>query len=238
MTYLVPREKICETVLLGFARPSHGPFHIKSKQCDPSIKPRPYDREKGLALLKEAGYTFNERKKLLIDKNGAPFTFALTYPSGSAVWDTFIPILRDNYQHAGIQCELRPLDWAVFSQRLKDRDYEAISLGWTGGIETDIYQMFHSSQIADKGDNFIQYRNPTLDSLIEKARACVDENLRMPLWRKCHRIIYDDQPYTFLWTRESSIFIKKRIHNVERLEMGLNDSIEWYVPASERRWTR
>jgi peptide/nickel transport system substrate-binding protein len=124
---------------------------------------------------------------------------------------------------------------------LTRRDFEAITLGWTSGIETDIYQIFHSSQIEDNADNFVSYKNPELDKLIDKARATVDEAERMPLWQACERILVEDQPYTFLMRRKSLVFIDKRFRNIEVTRLGLSFGfvpIENYVPAELQRYQR
>ena len=42
----------------------------------------------------------------------------------------------------------------------------------------------------------------------------------------------EDQPYTFLYSRKSLLFIDGRIQNVQRVKVGLNDRFEWYVPRA------
>jgi peptide/nickel transport system substrate-binding protein len=91
--------------------------------------------------------------------------------------------------------------------------------------------MFHSSQIAGGANNFTSFSNPELDRLIDQARRTVDEDQRMKLWQACHRILHDEQPYTFMLRRKSLVFIDKRVHNVQRVLTGLNDRGEWYVPG-------
>jgi peptide/nickel transport system substrate-binding protein len=118
---------------------------------------------------------------------------------------------------------------------LKKRDFDAITLGWTGSIESDPYQIFHSSQIADGGNNSIGYSNLELDKTIEIARATVDEEKRMDLWHKVEEMLYQDQPYTFLLRPKSLEFVDKRIHNVMQTQLGLNlgvAPIENYVPVN------
>ena len=101
--------------------------------------------------------------------------------------------------------------------------------------------MFHSSQNKPGGDNFISYKNPQLDKLIDQARATVDEATRMPLWQQAEHIMYDDQPYTFLMRRKSLSFIDKRIHNLQMTKLGLNWGslpMETYVPANAQKYTQ
>ena len=145
-------------------------------------------------------------------------------------------MLKDSFAKGGVSFEPDRLDWSVFSQRLKSRDFDAISLGWTAGLEDDIYQMFDSAQIADHGDDFMSYRSPDLDAAIEQARQTLDPAVRLPLWRKCHQIIHQDQPYTFLFTAKTLTFLDKRLDNVQQLPAGLNDLSEWYVPIGQAKW--
>jgi peptide/nickel transport system substrate-binding protein len=84
----------------------------------------------------------------------------------------------------------------------------------------------------------VHYQNADLDQLIDQARVTIDQDQRMALWRKVHRILHEDQPYTFLWTSRSVVFLDKRIHNVQRVKTGLNHSMHWFVPLGAQRWSR
>jgi peptide/nickel transport system substrate-binding protein len=215
-----------------------GPFGVGSKQNDPNIKPWPYDPVKAKALLKEAGFEDRNGDGVLDGPDGKPFSFKLIYPNKSAVYDKLALYMKDNLARAGINLEPDPTEWTIMMTRIKARDFDAMCLGWGGSVEDDIYQIFHSSQIADDGDDFTSYINPELDKAIEAARGSVDEPKRMKLWQECHRILNEDQPYTFIRNAESLVFVDKRIHNVERSKISLNyverDTmpIPWFVPRT------
>jgi peptide/nickel transport system substrate-binding protein len=129
-------------------------------------------------------------------------------------------------------------------QKLDNRDFDAIMLGWSAVIEDDLYQTYHSSQIAGDGDDFVSYSNPEVDAAIVAARTELDAKARMPLWQKCERMIVDDEPYTFLYVRKELMFADKRIKNIEPSKLGLNyvelfvQPIPWYIPANQRKWTK
>ena len=147
-------------------------------------------------------------------------------------------LLKDMYAKAGVQMLPDPTEWSVMLERLDDKGFEAIILGWSSGLETDVYQMFHSDQIKDNGNNFISYHSEELDKTIEAARVVVDEDKRMPIWQAAERIFYEDQPYTFLMRRKSLVFIDKRIRGLELTNVGLNLSLqpyEIYVPGAEQK---
>lgn len=234
LTLLMDRPRIGKEIFLGYVTDADGPFYPDSKQHMPGMKPWPYDPSKGKAILSDLGYKLVNGQ--LVGPDGQPFRFKLTYGSGSPTVERMVLFIKDELASAGITMDPDPLDWSVFDERIKNRDFDAISLGWTGVVEDDPYQIFDSSQIKDQGDDFVSYKNPELDQLIEKARRTIDESKRMPLWQRVDQILHDDQPYTFLFNRKSLVFMDARIKNIQVLPLGLNDRAEWWVP--KEMWKR
>jgi peptide/nickel transport system substrate-binding protein len=187
--------------------------------------------------LKEAGF-IDDGTGVLKEPDGTPFQFKLTYPSGAATYDEMVLFIKDAMAKAGITVIPDPLDWSVFSDRLKNRNFEAITLGWSESIEDDLYQIFDSSQMANGGDNFISYHDPELDELIEQARSTIDPATRMPLWQQCHALIHEDQPYTFMFATKGLTFLDARFKNVKVIPLGLNSETEWWVPRGQQRWEK
>lgn len=241
MTYLIDRQRIVDEIFLGYGEVAVSPFNPRSKQHDNGITPRAYDLERGKALLAEAGFTDENGDGLLRDPEGKPFEFELVYFQGNDDTSRMVLFLRDELARAGIKLVPKPTEWSVMIDLLKKRDFDAITLGWTSGLETDLYQMFHSSQIEGGGNNFVGYNNSDFDRYVEQARATVDEETRMPLWKQAEAYLYEDQPYTFLMRRKSLAFIDNRIKNVEQTRVGLNLGavpMENYVPAAEQRYSQ
>lgn len=231
MTMLIDRRRIADEVMLGLASPTSGPFDDQSTQADPSIEPHPFDPDAALALLAEAGWKPGS-DGVLRNQRGERFAFTLTYPSGNDVYERIMLLIKDTFARYGVLMTQDPQEWSVFIERVDGRAFDACALAWGGGaIESDIRQMFHSSQIAGGANNFTSYANPELDRLIDQARRTIVEDERMPLWQACHRILHEDQPYTFLLRRKATLFIDKRFANVQRVLTGLNERLEWYVPA-------
>lgn len=232
MTMLIDREAILERVLLGHGRIAGGPFNPLGDQPAPGLDRWPHDVSRARALLKDAGYWDRDDDGTIEDASGRPFRFDFTYPAGSPSYKKMAFFLQNAFAQAGIIMNLNPLEFNVLIQRLVRKNFDAITLGWSSGPETDIYQMFHSNQIIAGGDNSISYRNPRLDRLMERARTTMDRQKRMELWHECHRILHEDQPYTFLFWGKSLRFVDKRIHNTRVTRSGMVPPINWFVPDS------
>lgn len=244
MTMLIDRQRMADDLFRGYATVATGPFAPTSPQSNPDIEPYPYDIEAARELLAEAGWEDRNNDGTLENEAGEPFRFTLTYPSGSEIYEQMIRFFKDNFAKGGIIMEAEPLQWSVLVDKLNRSDFDAIILGWSGSIESDPYQIFHSDQIGDGGDNRVTYRNPELDALIEKARTTMDDEARMELWHEVHRILHEDQPYTFLHNSKALRFINRRIQNVEESNVGLNYEnlnggvLPWYIPEAQQKYVQ
>jgi len=241
MTYLTDRKRVIDEIMLGYAEVAVSPFNPRSKQHDNSLEARSFSVEKAKQLLQEAGFADRDNNGVLEDAEGNPFEFELVFFQDSEDTRRMVLFLKDLYARAGIAMIPKPTEWSVMLDLINNHDFDAITLGWTSGVETDIYQIFHSKQIEAGGDNFVGYKNERLDQLIDTARGTVDEVKRMPLWQEAERIMYEDQPYTFLMRRESLVFIDKRIHNLQITNLGLNMGMvpmEVFVPGDQHKYAK
>jgi peptide/nickel transport system substrate-binding protein len=244
MTLMLDRERVAKEIWLGYATVATGPFSPNGKQADQTVKPWPYDPARGKALLAEAGFADRNGDGVIDLPDGKPFRFTLIYPSGNETVEKMVLLMKDNFTRGGVIMEPERVDWPVLVNKLNLSDFEAVTLGFSSSPESDPHQVFHSSQIAGQGDNRTSYTNPELDAVIEKARTTVSEDERMKLWNQVHRILHEDQPYTFMLNRKALRLFNNRINNIERAKIGLNfeylngGMIPWYVPSGQQKYTQ
>lgn len=239
MTLLTDRPRIIDEIMLGYGEVAISPFGPQSDQHNKTLSARAFDLDKAKALLAEAGLKDRDGDSVLEDVEGKPFEFELVYFQDNEDTKRIVLFLKDLYARAGVKMLPKPAEWSVMLDLLKQKSFDAITLGWTGSIESDLFQIFHSSQTGPGADNFIHYVNPQLDRLIEEARGEVDASVRMPLWREAEKILYEDQPYTFLMRRQSLVFIDDRMKNVHVYKTGLNVEQQpggWYVPEPDQNY--
>lgn len=234
MTCMINRRQIVAQLLEGYGREITGPFYIHGPQNVPEIEPWPYDLERAGRLLDEAGWVDSDGDGLR-DKDGVPFRFKFMYSGSYTLYQRLAKLLKDEAARLGIEVVPDPYEWSVVISRLNDRDFESMVMGWGGDILEDPYQLWHSSQIDNRGSNYVGFSNSEADTIIEQARRTLDEGRRNKLYHRLHRILHEEQPYTFLYTRPTFRFIDRRFKNVVVHKMGFK-YLEWYVPENKQRY--
>lgn len=232
MTHLVDRKTILQELLYGLGKTVTGTFYVNGPDYSPTIQPLPYDLAEARRLLDEAGWTDHDDDGIRdkeIDGKTVPFAFSFTYPSGRDVSEKIAILLQEQLKKCGVEMNIQRLEWAIFTEKLNEGDFDAVTLGWALGIEQDPYQLWHSTSI-DRGSNFIGFENAEADEIIEKARVEFDAEKRRALYHRFNEIIHDEQPYTFLFCTPAREILHKRFHNVIVHKLGI-DLRDWYVPA-------
>lgn len=234
MTHIIDREMICKSLLRNpDALVPTGTFYIFGPQSDPNIKPWPYDLEKAKELLDQAGWIDTDDDGVR-DKNGVPFSFSYMIVGGTYLHEQIAKLVKDQAAKVGIDMSIDPYEWSVFIQKVQSREFDAVNMAWGSGLAGDPYQIWHSSQIGT-GSNYIGFDNPQADAIIEQARRTLDDDKRNKLYHRFHRILHEEQPYTFVYTRPEQRFLDKRFQNVIMHKLGL-DPHEWYVPLAEQKY--
>jgi len=234
MTHMIDREGIRDHILRSpEAQIPTGPFYIFGPQSNKDIKPWPYDPDRAADLLDEAGWVDTNGDGIR-DKDGVNFSFKYMIVAGTPLHQKVVKLVKDSAARVGIEVVPDPFEWSIFSQRVQDGKFDAVNMAWGGSVESDPYQIWHSSQI-DKGSNYVGFNVPEADRLIEKARMTLDKDKRNALYHKFHSIIHDEQPYTFVYTRPEQGFLEKRFENVIIHKLGV-DEFEWYVPREKQRY--
>ncbi|MBW8015279.1 MAG: hypothetical protein FVQ82_03765 [Planctomycetes bacterium] len=235
LTHLIDRQLILDKLLkIPEAVMPTGPFYIFGPQNDASIKPWPYDPEKAKKLLDEAGWIDTDGDGVR-DKDGVPFRFKYTIVAGFKPHTQMAKLVKDSLASVGIDVTPDPYEGSIFFNRVKDRQFDAVNMAWGGGLAADPYQVWHSSQIGKRGSNYVGFNIPEADKLIEDARKEFDADKRNAMYKKFHRIVHEQQPYTFIYSKPQQRFLDKRFENVKIHTLGL-DQLEWYVPRQLQKY--
>lgn len=212
-------EEFIQYLLYGEGERVTGPYPKNTEWYDQSIEPLPYDPEGAKSLLAKLGWKENEDG--FLEKDGKIFEFNLITNQGNAIRKNIITIAQNAWKKIGIKCNTQIFEWAVF---LKDfvntGEFDAVVLGWSMGIDPDLFQLWHSSQAGPQQLNFVGYNNPEADRLIVRIRQEYNRDRQREMTHQLHRIIHEAQPYTFLYAPLSTRVLDKKIVLVDRYEDG------------------
>jgi ABC-type transport system substrate-binding protein len=203
-------EKIIKYVLYGQGKRITGPFPLQTDYYNHHVQPIPYDPQGALKLLAEAGWKPNSEGWL--EKNGKRFEFTLITNSGNDTRKAVLAIAQDYWKQIGIDVHTDLLEWSVFIQeRVEKADFDALVLGWSMGIEPDLYQIWYSTQTGPHQLNFVGFKNKQADELIIEIRQEYNHEKQVEYCHQLHKLIAYEQPYTFLFVGVWTAILDKRI---------------------------
>ncbi len=215
LSHAVPVQAFIDDIYIGLATRVDGPFVPNSPFSSPDVKPIPFDLDKARALLEEAGWidtNENGTRDKTIDGKLVEFKFDLMIYSDSPQFKTMAEIIQENFRKIGVEVQITPSKWALMLQKLRKKEFDATILGWVADWKSDPYQIWHGSQADEpESSNAIGYVNPEVDKLIDQLRVTVNEKDQIPLYHGIHKLIHDDQPYTFLFAEMSTAALNGRI---------------------------
>ena len=244
----INRDKILHELLYDLGKVVSGTFYSNGPYNNPNIKPWPYDPEGAKKLFAEAGWSDHDGDGFL-DKDGEPFKVRILFPAASETAKKVLVSVQSDLKKAGVDCELDPIEWAVFLTRIKKREFDAIMLGWQLGWDPDPYQLWHSSQAAGEGSNHCYFVNAEADQIIEKLRKTFDFTERQKLCWRFHEIQHDEEPYTWMFNsmglvahnadlRNNYLPLKPGEERVQYVPFGTKDQIfsrYWWMPKAYQR---
>lgn len=240
MAYAIDRRSIIDKIVYGMGTPIQSHIFIKSRFHNSDLPEIPYDLNKAKQLLLEAGWKDTDGDGI-IDKiiEGKKTDFRFTFTNNTnPKRKKVILILIEQLKQLGIEASIQEYEWSVFLDKIKKHQFDTCFAGWQLTVTPDDpYQIWHSSQATGEGSNHFSYINPESDKLLEENRMEFDDNKRMEILKKWQKIIYDDQPVTFLWSEPSRYLYSDRYRNTRWYSYPDSPLLnEWWVQSSKQMY--
>ena len=238
LAHAIDKEEIIKGVLLGLGEQSTGPYVPGTWPYNPDVKKYEFSPDKAQKLLADSGWTDTDNDGI-IDKNGEPFEFTILTNMGNSLRLKTATIIQWRLGKIGIKVHIRVLEWATFINEFVDKKiFQALILGWSIGLDPDQYDIWHSTKTDEKELNFITYKNPEVDQLLEQGRHTFSMEKRKESYYRFQEIIADDVPYIFLYVPYALPIVNSRFKNIKPSPIGIRYNInKWYVPAHLQRHT-
>ncbi|MBI3558506.1 MAG: hypothetical protein HY074_19725 [Deltaproteobacteria bacterium] len=161
------------------------------------------DVAKAKQLMAEAGYP---------DGKGLP---PIDFPSADGTTQRqFNEMTERQLAEIGVTLKTDMLTWPEYDARMRQKQFQMTMMGEASSVPDidDSTQLWHSRNAAP-GPNSASYRNPVVDSLVEKIEALDNGPERMAVIAKAKAIMDDDLPYVALVHRIGNQFFQKWVKN-------------------------
>ena len=218
MSYAFNADLLLDDVFMNLGERCTGPMAAFSDYYDKGVQGYNYNLEKARALLLEAGWADTNDDGILdkeIDGQRKEFIFDLIVYGNSDEYRTVGNVFKEDLARIGVKMTVKPLEFSSLLKEVYDREFDAVTLAWVSPPDVDFNQIWHSTQ-ADlpRSSNHIGFKNAEADAIIEEMNTTFDFERRKELANRFHRLVDEEQPYTFFYTRKRPAYWQKDLSNV------------------------
>jgi len=217
MSHLINVQEIIDNIMMGTATPIVSMVYHQREEYNRDLAPFPYNPELATTLLEEAGWKDTDGDGILdkqMEGKQIDFRFSLYYPNTNETRGRIARHIQQTMSKVGIKVHVKSMSWKAMYPRLKQHALDAWIGGWAfDSDEQDCYSIFHSSQILNSGYNWMSYSSLQADSVMEAIVSEWNPEKRLTLHRNIQEILYEDQPYTLLFSNSARIAYNNRMTN-------------------------
>jgi peptide/nickel transport system substrate-binding protein len=197
ITQAIDKKKIIDVVWKERAVLAEGPIPPTSWAFDERFRGLGYNLNRAKQLMAEAGHA-----------NGFDLNYLMVDGEENR---SEAPLLIDMLKQINVNLKVISVDFPTLLDRLLKANYDVLRVGWTVNPEPDalLYSPFHSSAIG--GFNFVKYRNPKIDELLDRGRIVTNTNDRVRIYREAQRTIVQDAPMVFLFHEKRTYATRKNV---------------------------
>lgn len=207
LTYAINREAIVKDLLYGAGEVASNPYPPSFwAHPEKGLNDYKYNPQKAIELLKEAGWQYNDKDKLMY-LDGKPVKLVLKYPTGNKSREQSAPLIQQNLKDIGIQVELQSMEFGTLSDQVKKGDYQMFLMGQGNGSDGDITKFYISSGFAPQGNNLVRYANPQVDDLMAKGFQYMTIEERKPVYNQLALLLNEEMPVVYLYHWDSAIAV-------------------------------
>ncbi len=235
LTYAIDRDRLIKEVLLDLADIAKGPIPPTSWAYDDELKAFLYSSDDAIRLLEETGWKLPKRKNIR-EKENVPLQFVLITNKENPIRIAIANFVAAELAKVGVDVTTEFLDTPTFISRLIDGEFDAFILGWSIKERIDPTMVWNSDP--EKGKfNLVSYKNPKVDTMIDKALLMLDRRETKKIWATFQKIIAEDIPNTFLFYPQEISASSKRLNGIEENDTRfvLANLDHYWIPSDLRK---
>lgn len=219
MALLTPLDDINKVIQKGKNKRMVGPVSPLKPEYNSALSLIPFDIERAKVLLDEAGWRDTDGDNIrdkIVDGEKIKLEFNLNYMTSTIDWKDISQMISEQMYKAGVKANINPLDNAVQFGLAEKHDFDMMLGAWAGNfLPEDYTQLWHTSSWVSQGSNYTGFGNAQSDALIDSIKYTLDDQQRIGMVKRLQILIYDEQPYIFMFSSIRRNIIHKRFGNQE-----------------------
>jgi peptide/nickel transport system substrate-binding protein len=229
------RQWIIDEYLNGQGFVADGPILPGTWAYNDTQPHTPFDADKAVVLLKEAGYVIPAEGGQVRSKDGIALEFELAHPD-TALHTQIAESIRDDLAALGVQTTLVAVPYdQLISDYLEPRTYEAalVDLNLAHSPDPDPYPFWHQAA-ATGGQNYSKWDDRRASEYLEQARVSVNQGQRARLYRNFQNHFAREVPALLLYYPIYNYAISSQVRGVSvgpifESSDRFSNVIEWFL---------
>ena len=196
MNNLYNREQMIENLFYNEYFPQNS-YYAGGIYENPNNPKNPYDPERALALLSEAGWDSRDNQGQLV-KDGQPLNIELIYYSNTQ--EPYLTVFQEDLRRVGIGLNLRLVTFATLVKLLDERTFDMVTLAYNGLTFPNPETSVHSSLAdQDNSNNITGIKNARIDEILDEYDVMFEVEDRIAAIREIDGIMADTYPFILSW---------------------------------------
>ncbi|HVA15371.1 MAG TPA: peptide ABC transporter substrate-binding protein [Stellaceae bacterium] len=177
-----------------------------------------YDPAKARALLDDAGWHLASDG--IRRKDGAPLALELATTSGNRTREMIEQVLQAQWRQIGIDVRLKNQPARVLiAETTAHRNFQMAMFAWVAAPESVPRSELYSNEVPSaenswSGENYVGFRNPEADRLIDAIEVELGRTKRLDLWRQLQVLYAEQLPALPLYFRADAYVLPKWLAGV------------------------
>lgn len=221
LLHAVDREAINERLFAGKQPTATGSVNpLDWTYTTDGVPTYPYDPERAMALLEEAGWTPGPAGER-VNGAGEKLSVSLMTTAGNRTRELVQQVLADYWKRVGVETVIRNEPARVFfGETVSKRRFPGLAMfAWLSAPEHLPRTTLHSESIPSEannwgGQNYTGYANPEMDRLIDAIEIELDRDKRADLWAEFQRLYATDLPVLPLYFRADAYILPAWLQGV------------------------
>ncbi len=195
LNHAIDKDAIIKNIMRGQALTLKTPG-IEGIYGTADFDPLPYDPVKAKSLLAEAGYA-------------SGFDVKLSYVSGRWVGDDqVVQAVQGYWSQIGVRATIKKVDNAgLVSDLALDPDqnpaFAVMPQRSSFYLDYHLYRMYATEATRANAAQRSGYSNPDVDKMLKQEESDFDTNHRLATFQQLQKVIWDDQPFVYLFQQAS-----------------------------------